>query len=324
MDFELNADQLLIVDAVQSICSRYRDLPDERRRDYQFFSHEMQRDLQESGFLDMIRSGYSPLEAALVLYETSTVPAVVEVAVSALVAPQLIDRELPGPVAILSGDLSRPQRMLPVARTVLVELPDDVLLLSVDADNVIPHETFLAYPYGCFRELPDLRSGERLGAAALVKLRQWRRVALALECAAAARAATDFTVDHVKERHVFGKPIAAFQAVQHRLAQCHVIASGLRWLGLYAAWSGAAADADLAAAYAQQHIHKLVFDLHQFNGGMGLTCEQKLHLWTYRLRALQAEAGGVNAAALDYANARWPERTADAARGSAPAHRALA
>ena len=38
---------------------------------------------------------------------------------------------------------------------------------------------------------------------------------------------------------------------------------------------------------------------------MGVTTEHLLHFWTYRLRALQAEAGGTYGAALDLADKLW-------------------
>ena len=63
-------------------------------------------------------------------------------------------------------------------------------------------------------------------------------------------------------------------------------------------------DADVAACYAQQHVKKLVVDLHQFSGAMGVTNEFALHLWTYRLRALQSEGGGMVESALDIARDR--------------------
>ena len=103
----------------------------------------------------------------------------------------------------------------------------------------------------------------------------------------------------------FGRAIGSFQAVQHRLAQCHQIACAMRMLALYAAWSGEAVAADIAATYAQDHVGKLAFDLHQFNGGMGVTAEHKLHFFTYRLRALQAELGGADAAAGAVYDALW-------------------
>lgn len=99
------------------------------------------------------------------------------------------------------------------------------------------------------------------------------------------------TVEYVKQRHAFGQPIGGFQAVQHRLAQCHQIARAMRFNALQAAWSGDPVRADMAATYAQMHCQKLVFDLHQFNGGIGKTTEHTLHYWTFRLRGDAARGG---------------------------------
>ena len=306
MDFELNEDQAVLVSAVQSVCSAYEVLPDEYRRSYHYWSTGMQRALDDNGFLDAIHNGLTALYAALVVFETARSITLAEVAASALVAPHLLDERPAGPIALIEGALTSPQRLLPVARTAIIDVGDDVIIMPIDQNMITPTESILAYPYGRFRANPDLTAGRRLGTAAVPGLRQWRRVAIALECAAAARSAIDFTVDWVKQRMVFGRAIGSFQAIQHRLAQCHVIASGLRLVAFHAAWSGKPEDADLAATYAQQHVHKLVFDLHQFNGGMGVTNEHSLHFWTYRLRALQAEVGGTNGAALAVADARWP------------------
>jgi hypothetical protein len=311
MDFQLNEDQAVLVTAVQSACQSYRELPVDSKRVYSYFAADLQRKLKADGYLDPIQGGLTALDAALIVMETSTLPVVVEVAASALVAPHVLPGEtVEGPIALLSGDLSKPQRLLTIAKTALVDTGDDVVLIEIDPATVEPVHSILAYPFGRFTTLPDLSKGRRLGPAALAALRQWWRVGLALEVAAAADTAILFTVDYVRQRMVFGRPIGSFQAVQHRLAQCHQIARGMRFLALYAAWSGSAQDADMAASYAQQHIHKLVFDLHQFNGGMGVTNEHKLHFWTYRMRALQSEVGGTQAAALAIADERWPSKAA--------------
>jgi len=309
MDFALNEDQRALVDAVQSIRRPFDALPMAHKRDRSWFAADLQRVLAKGGYLDAARA-IGPLEAALIVIEAAQSPCVVETGASALVVPHLPVNEVEGPVALISGDLSRAQRFLPVARAALIDTGDDVLLIAVDPAQVEPVDTIFAYPYGRFRTPPSLDSAQRLGAAALAPLRQWWRVSLAAEIAGAAQAAVAFTVDYVKQRHVFGKPVGVFQAVQHRLAQCHQIARGIRFLALRAAFSGSPLDADLAAAYAQEHVHKLVFDLHQFNGGMGVTNEHELHFWTYRLRALQAEVGGAEKAALAIADQLWGPVTA--------------
>ena len=80
----------------------------------------------------------------------------------------------------------------------------------------------------------------------------------------------------------------------------------MRLTALYAAWKDDEESADSAALYAQRHAGKLAFDLHQFNGGMGVTNEHLLHLWTHRLRALQGELGGAMGAAISLSTRLWP------------------
>ncbi|MBP7337397.1 acyl-CoA dehydrogenase family protein [Niveispirillum sp.] len=305
MDYQLNEDQAALVAAVQAILRDHDSVPQSARLDFCHFNGDLQHLLSEGGFLDAGRD-LGPLEAALVVFEAARAPVLVEAGASALVVPQVLPGEgLAGPVALVTGDdLGKAHRNLPIARTALVDLGDDVAVVELAPGDVVPVESILAYPYGRFAVPPDLSRARRLAGAGPA-LRQWWRVALATEFAGAAEAATVFTVDYVKQRHVFGKPVGTFQAVQHRLAQCHQIAMGVRYLAFRAAWSGQARDADIAVCYAQAHAQKLIFDLHQFNGAMGVTNEHLLHFWTYRLRALQAEAGGAHGAALRIAGHLW-------------------
>jgi alkylation response protein AidB-like acyl-CoA dehydrogenase len=191
----------------------------------------------------------------------------------------------------------------------LAESGADVVVVRVEAKDVETTPSIYAYPFGRFRTLPDLTRGRRIVGAA-TKLRQWWRVALAAECSGAAQSAIALTIDHVTNRQVLGRPVGAYQSVQHRLVQCHMVAQGIHFLTLRAAWSGDAAHADEAACYAQQHVQKFMVDLHQFNGAMGVTNEHLLHFWTYRLRALQSEVGGSHGAAQSIARARWTRKVA--------------
>jgi len=305
MDYALNEDQAALVAAVQQILQDHAELPQSARLLYHYFDAALQQTLADYGFLDAARD-MSPLEAALVVIEASRIPASLELGVSALVAPGLLpDEKLEGPVALVEGRaLHKAHRNLSIARTALLVSGEDVVIVPLREGDVVAVDTIFAYPFGRFRSLPELETYRRLHGAAAT-LRQWQRVALAAEFAGAARSAVAFTVNYVKERQAFGHPIGTYQAIQHRLAQCHQIVCGIHYLTLRAAWSRDALDADLAASYAQQHVQKILFDLHQFNGAMGVTNEHTLHFWTYRLRALQAEAGGGPGAALAIADKRW-------------------
>jgi alkylation response protein AidB-like acyl-CoA dehydrogenase len=305
MDFQLNEEQQALVSAVQTILQDHAELPQSARLQTHFFDHALQELLGSTGFLNVGRE-LGTLAAALVIIEAARIPAVIEVTGQALILAQLVgDERLRGPVALLSErDLPKAHRNLPIARTALIDVGEDVAIVDVEPANVRSVESIYAYPYGRFVQMPDLRAARRLPGRG-AKLRQWWRVGLAAEIAGAAQSAVSFTISHVKQRHVFGHPVGAFQSVQHRLVQCHLVATGTHYLALRAAWSGEAYHADLAACYAQQHVQKLLVDLHQFTGAMGITNEFLLHFWTYRLRALQSEAGGMIEAALSAAGSRW-------------------
>ena len=319
MDYQLTEDQAALASAVEAMVRDHAELPQSERLSYHYFDRKLQAKLAEGGFLSAGRE-MGPLEAALVVLEAARIAPVVEIGASALVAPMVApDEPLDGPIALVDGELlQKAHRNLPIARTALVSVGADVVVLPIAEGEVETVPTIYGYPYGRFASPPDLARGRRIGGAAAT-LRQWSRVALAAEFAGAAESAVAFTVDYVKQRQVFGHPIGVYQAVQHRLAQCHQIALATRYLALKAAWSGEGRDADIAACYAQQHAQKLMFDLHQFNGAMGVTNEHLLHFWTYRLRALQSEAGGVYAAAQSISERLWG---APSAAGERPALRA--
>jgi alkylation response protein AidB-like acyl-CoA dehydrogenase len=206
---------------------------------------------------------------------------------------------------MLSGDLSASHRYLPMAKVAFIDLGDESAALDLAGLEVVASDAIFAYPYGRFARPPDLAAARRLGPGSGAVLRQWWRVSIAIEIAAAMQAGLDFTIAYVKERRVFGRPIGSFQAVQHRLAKIAQLARNLRLMALKAAWSGDAAQAGMACAFGQKAIPRTVFDLHQFNGAMGMTTEHQLHLWTMRLRSLQGELGGVDGAAIAAAKAAW-------------------
>lgn len=306
MDLELNTEQTMLVDSLDNIGERYQDFPADERRNYNYYAHALERDLDSAGFYDVARTpGLGALDAALVVERIARLPVVVEVGASIIVAPQLSATPLPRPLALISGDIRKPQRMLNVAKAALAVHGDKVVVVKVDPNDVEQTFTILGYPYGRFTKLPDLDKADVLEGVTPQMYFTWARISLAAESAGALRSAVDFTVDYVKQRRLFGVALGSFQAVQHRLAQCHQIAQGAALVAFQAAEFGDPLRAALAASYAQMHIPKATFDLHQFNGGMGMTNEHKLHFWTFRLRALHGEFAGPHGAALDAANLMW-------------------
>jgi alkylation response protein AidB-like acyl-CoA dehydrogenase len=310
MDFDLTEDQRALADAVAQIVARHAQAPRDGNVTavvHQHYSQPLDDELAEGGYFATAREeGFGTLGAALVVEAACRAVSSVEVAASALVAPQLVADELPRPVALArEAELGLPIRFLDRARSLLVDLGDEAALLEIQPGQVEPVAGMYAYSYGRFRAKPDLARARRLAAGSGAKLRRWWRVALALEAGAAMRAAVDFTVDYVKNRRQFGRPIGSFQAVQHRLAIDSQLTEGTEWLARRAAWSGEEADCALAALHAQDSIGTICYDCHQFNGALGMTLEHPLHFWTLRLRALQGELGGSATQARAVAAAVW-------------------
>jgi alkylation response protein AidB-like acyl-CoA dehydrogenase len=308
MDLSYSEEQQLLISTVRSMAARYRDPPLAHRRSHSYYAADFAAELESTGYLDAATTpGMGPLEAVLVIEEACAATGAVEVGASTLVGPHL-SPNLPRPIALVS-DISKAQRFLKQARTALVHLGDDVVVLDMKQHEVEAVESVFAYPYARFVNSPDLARAPRLGGDSAKRMMQWWRVSISAECSGLMRSAVDFTVEYVKERHVFGHPLGEFQAIQHRLAQCQQVVVGLHYITMKAAWSKSPLDADIAASYAQQHVNKLIFDLHQFNGAMGVTNEHKLHFWTYRFRALQSEAEGQNGSAKAIARASWIDST---------------
>lgn len=307
MDFQLSDDQQALVDALQSILQDFAELPQDERLNYAYHDPRLQGVLADNGFFEAAAS-MGTLEAALVTFETARCLTSLETIGCGLVAPMLgLDDLGNRPVALVAErDLARGIRNLTIAATLLVDCGDDVVVLDVPADAVEPVKSIYAYPYGRFLRVPDLAAGRRLAGKGAF-MRQWWRVGIAAEIAGAADAAIAFTIDYVKQRQVLGRPVGSYQAVRHRLTQRYGQARSGYFLAMRAAWGGDPVDADIAVAHAIMGIQALLFDLHQFNGGMGVTTEYSLHFWTYRIRALQAEAGGLTAAALEIAERRWQQ-----------------
>jgi hypothetical protein len=267
------------------------------------FDSTFNRAVAEAGYLDIAsQEGYGLLEAALVVERLARCPWLVEAGTTALVRP-LLDIDPGGePIALVQGSYDQASRYLPFARWLVVDRGSDVQVIRVNSQNVEAVETLMAYPYGRLRSLEGSEHYAHTDAAAI--RRRWR-IALAAEAAGCMAAALALVVRHVSDRHAFGRPLGAFQAIQHRLAMAAETTEATKLLALRAAWSDDECDSAVAAGFAQSRTAELTYDLHQFCGAMGLTLEFPLHLWTYRLRALAGELGGASVQSRAAAHAAW-------------------
>jgi alkylation response protein AidB-like acyl-CoA dehydrogenase len=110
------------------------------------------------------------------------------------------------------------------------------------------------------------------------------------EIAGACGSVLTMTLDYVKTRKQFGKPIGSFQAIQQSLASAHVDWESMKSLASFAAW---ACDSNreqfefttqaaiLAASKFGPEICETALQCH---GGIGFTWEYDLHLYLRRVR----------------------------------------
>ena len=287
MDFTLNEDQLIVATELDKLAAQFETSPVDFHG-FALVSEELDSALEESQYYDIAAiPEMGPLSAALSVERLAQLPYTAEIALSMLVRP-LLDLELPRPFAVVEN--GRPGRFVATAKTVIVIDGENVGIAHPSADDVesIPQSLY-AYPMGRLIGNPEIKA---LSAEQAASVRSWLRVAAAAEIAGLLKAAIDSTVQHLTDRKQFGRPLGTFQALRHRMAECAVLVGGVRWLALKAASSGDPGDAALAAFHAQDSATRVIYDVHQMSGAMGMTLEMDLHLWTYRMKALLSELGG--------------------------------
>lgn len=162
-------------------------------------------------------------------------------------------------------------------------------------------------------------TGRRIGAgrpggttAVLDRVRDAGSVALSAEQAGAAAAALAQTVAYTKVRVQFGQPIGSFQALQHRLAEMHVLAESATSLSFAAALAvqneapDAALRAAAAKAYCSEALQHVSAEMIQLHGAIGMTWEHPAHRYFKRahgaamlLGAPAAQIARIAAAVID-------------------------
>jgi hypothetical protein len=269
------------------------------------YDHELDAALSTAGFTDVaLADGAGLLEAALVTEAVARAAGVVSIGASALVAPGVALRSLPGPIALATHGGRGPLRFGAHARTLLLDAGDEARVVSLEPGDATPVRSNFMLPVGSVDVAAA--AGDSLGPGSAGRLRSCWRLALAAETLGTMQAALDVTVEYVKRRRQFGRAIGSFQALQHRLAQCVVWVEGTRWLTYEAAARGAPEEATAtAAAHAAESAGHLFRETHQMTGAMGFTREHDLHVFSMRLPVLRLELGGLSAHRRAVARARW-------------------
>lgn len=117
-------------------------------------------------------------------------------------------------------------------------------------------------------------------------------VLLAAFATGGAERALEITVEYSKGREQFGKPIAAFQALSHYMADAHAAIEGAKVLVLHAAWAqdegrSIARLAPMAKLFACNTFRDVTAKCEQIHGGYGFTLEYDIQLFFRRAKQQQ-------------------------------------
>jgi acyl-CoA dehydrogenase len=147
----------------------------------------------------------------------------------------------------------------------------------------------------------ELLGGEGEGAALASRVLDRAAALMAFEQLGSAARSLEITREFVMGRYAFGRPIASFQAIKHRLADLWCEIELARSNCYWAAWAleNEESELELAAASARIAATK-AFDLAavemlQLHGGVGYTWEYDCHMFYRRARLLGAALGGPSA-----------------------------
>ncbi|MDE2605059.1 MAG: acyl-CoA dehydrogenase family protein [Burkholderiales bacterium] len=147
----------------------------------------------------------------------------------------------------------------------------------------------------------NLLGGEAMlnrGFIALMEQLPWERIQIAIGAVAASQAAIDWTVQYVKDRRVFGQPVAAFQNTRYKLAELQTEVQVARvfvdrCLELVLQDKLDTATASMAKYWTSDLQCKVMDECVQLHGGYGF-------MWEYPITRAYADArvqriyGGTN------------------------------
>jgi alkylation response protein AidB-like acyl-CoA dehydrogenase len=180
--------------------------------------------------------------------------------------------------------------------------PEDVDLFLVDptaAGVTLTQQMTIGSDAQYKVELEGVRvtAGDRIGAAG-TGWSTWNEVMHEAIILAAAQAvggasyALEITVQYAKDRQQFDKPLGAFQALAHYLADAATTVDGARVLVHEAAWARSdgrrvAKLAPMAKLFACQTFRDVTAMAQQIFGGIGFTVEFDIQLYFRRAKQLQ-------------------------------------
>jgi acyl-CoA dehydrogenase len=241
-----------------------------------------------------------PLADALALLTVAGEHAAPVPLAEAALAGWLVDGPVPGPVSVApAGELRLGQGRLSgiavrvpwghAAERIVAVVDGQAVVVPVSSAARVDRRTNLAgEPRDTLvfdRAEPE---GTRPAACDLIERGALTRAAL---MAGAIVAMARLTVAYAGERRQFGRPIAAFQAVQQHLVGIAQDASLVGAAAEGAALTPGAFEIAAAKAVASRAVPTATRAAHQVHGAIGMTQEYRLHHFSRRLWAWRTEYG---------------------------------
>lgn len=209
------------------------------------------------------------------------------------------------------GKLTGSKRPVPdatLADILIVSAPDGLYIVEKGAPglSIAPVETTDLVRRSASVTFSDTPAEPLAGGrTALETFLHSSAILTAFEGLGGADAAMEMAIAYAKERVAFGRRIAGYQAVKHRLAEMYIKNQLARSHAYYGAWALSTGAAELATAAAGARVAAL--DAYQFaaeenvqlHGGIGFTWESDCQFQYRRARLLSGMLGS---------KAHWEER----------------
>lgn len=140
-------------------------------------------------------------------------------------------------------------------------------------------------------------AGPANGASALRWVLERGTVALCAQQLGVLERMVEMTAQYTKERVQFDVPIAMFQAVGHRLADCYIDVEGLRltlWQAVFELQEGAPASTEVEVAkfWAAEAAHRVGHACVHVHGGTGIDEDHPVHRYYLAAKAIEFALGG--------------------------------
>jgi alkylation response protein AidB-like acyl-CoA dehydrogenase len=319
VDLNFTDEQHLLRETVRGICQRHAGLDVVRQLedDPVGYPEKFWTALGETGLHDM--SELSMLDAAIVYEEfgraLSPSPHFASSVISAgilgtpgserITVPAWLEPDRgfgPRGITFDATNLSGTKRHVPFAAAaddllVMARDGDDVVYVRVDpkASGVTLTQQMTVASDTQYRVDFDNVTGEiidRRGWPVFDEVMHHALILLAAQAVGGARYALDITVQYAKDRQQFDKPLGAFQALAHYLADAVTTVDGAETLMWEAAWArdngrSITRLAPMAKLFATQTFRDVTAMAQQVFGGVGFTVDYDIQLYFRRAKQMQ-------------------------------------